>query len=468
VDPLDSLRALLPEGGVSTHPGEVAARSSDLWALAMLREARGDTLDRALAVAFPRTTEHVSSVMLWAQETGTPVVPRGGGSGVVGGAQAVRGAVVLDVSEMRNVIGIDEVSQAVEVQAGIRGDRLEAALGEVGLTVGHYPQSLAISSVGGWIAAGSAGDASTDGAIGDLVLGLAAVLADGRVVRLRAVPRSAAGPDLRRLFVGSEGTLGVITEATLSATRLPGKMRWVAAAPAGFPEGVAAVREAIQQDLRPLVMRLSDPADAGRTFGALDHSGGSVLLAGFARSRDADASAMRELVGSTGAGGLSDEYGAHWWEHRFEAVDLYRGIMGPDRSLGSGVVADTVEVAALWSRLPELHAAVDAALRSRAEAVACHLSHPSRSGASLSFSFVVRGADDRAAGDAHLRAWRQAAQACHAAGGTISHHQGVGLLKAPFMEDELGRPGLETLRAVKDALDPAGILNPGKLIPGGG
>jgi alkyldihydroxyacetonephosphate synthase len=469
VDPLDPLRAILPEGAVSTHPGEVAARTRDWWALAMLREARGEILDRPVAVVFPQTTEEVSSVLVWAQETGTPVVPRGGGSGVSGGAQAHRRSVVLDLSEMRDVLAIDTESQAVEVQAGIRGDRLEAALEERGLTLGHYPQSLALSSVGGWIASGSAGQASAGhGVIEDLVLGLAAVLADGRIVRLRAVPRSAAGPDLRRLFVGSEGTLGVITEATLSASRPPGAVRWVAAAPAGFVEGIAVVREAMQQELRPLVVRLYDGADAALTFGEIGHAGGPVLVAGFAEPRDADASEARRLAASMGAGQRSEEYGMHWWGHRFDAVDVYRRIMGRDRSLGSGVVVDTMEVAALWGRLPELHAAVGAALRSQAEAVGCHLSHPYRSGASLFFTFLVRGADDRAAGDAYLRCWQRAARACHGAGGTVTHHHGVGLLKAPFMEDELGRPGLEALRAVKSALDPAGILNPGKLVRGGG
>jgi alkyldihydroxyacetonephosphate synthase len=432
----------------------------------MLREARGDILERPLAVAFPRTTEDVAAVMVWAQETGTPVIARGGGSGVCGGAQATRGSVILDLSEMREVIGVDEGSLAVEVQAGIRGDRLEGALAQRGLTLGHYPQSLAISSVGGWLAARSAGQASAGyGAIEDLVLGLTVVLADGGVLRLRPVPRSAAGPDLRNLFIGSEGTLGIITEATLTASRLPDDLRWVAAAPGTFEEGLETVRDIVQGGGRPVVVRLYDPPDAALTFGDLGHAGGPVLIV--AVDGEAEAGAIGRAVEAGTSGPLGDGYGSHWWEHRFDAVDVYRGVMGPDRVFGSGVVVDTLEVAALWSQLSGLYRTLQDTLTGHAEAVGCHLSHPYRSGASLYFTFLIRAADDSAAADAYLRCWRDAARACHGAGGTITHHHGIGLLKAPFMEEELGSVGLSVLRAMKSALDPAAILNPGKLIPRG-
>ena len=466
MDGLESLTPLLPEGALSTHPGELAARARDWWPLAMLREARGDVLERPLAVAFPRTTEDVGIVMKWAQQTGTPVVPRGGGSGVCGGAQAVRGGVVLDLSEMREVLAVDEESLVVEVQAGIRGDRLEGALGQRGLTLGHYPQSLAISSVGGWIAARSAGQASAGyGAIEDLVLGLTVVLADGGILRLRPVPRSAAGPDLRRLFVGSEGTLGVITEATLAATRLPLDIRWLAAAPQTFEEGLTTVRDMVQGGGRPLVVRLYDPPDAGVAFGDLGHAGGPVLIA--AVDGAAEAESVGRIVGRAKGGLLDEAYGSHWWEHRFDAVDLYRRVMGPDRAFGTGVVVDTVEVAGLWAHLGGLYGALRGTLNRHAEMVGCHLSHPYRSGASLYFTFLIRAEDDSAAADAYLRCWRDAARTCHGAGGTITHHHGVGLLKAPFMDEEIGPAGVSVLRALKSALDPAGILNPGKLIPRG-
>jgi alkyldihydroxyacetonephosphate synthase len=467
VETLESLAARLPEGAVSTHPGEISSRSRDLWALALLRERRGEALPRAMAVVFPRSTEDVAEVLSWAQRTGTPVIPRGGGSGVSGGAQAAWRSLVLDLSQMSRVVSIDQESLAVEVEAGIRGDRLESTLGRHGLTLGHYPQSLAISSVGGWIAARSAGQASPwYGVIEDMLLGLVVVLSGGEILRLRPTPRSAAGPDLRRLFAGSEGTLGVVTEATLSVSRARAGLRWTALQPPGFVEGLALARRIAQEGPRPVVLRLYDEADAAVTFGAARHPGGPVLIAAFEEGLGGQRSveSLRQLAGSS-ASELPPRYGEHWWAHRFDAVDLYRRIMGEERLLGAGVVVDTLEVAGLWSQLPALYEAIRTALSGRAEAVGCHLSHPYRSGGSLYFTFLIREQDDERAEATYVACWREAARGCHSVGGTITHHHGVGVLKAPFMEEEMGAAGVSALRAVKRALDPRGILNPGKLLP---
>jgi alkyldihydroxyacetonephosphate synthase len=470
VDALASLTERLPEGAVSTHPGELTSRSRDAWPLAMLREARGERLPRPMAVVFPRTTEDVETTLAWAAETGTAVVPRGAGSGVCGGAQAVWRGVVLDLSLMNRVLSIDEPSLAVQVEAGIRGDRLEAALGDRGLTLGHYPQSLAISSLGGWIAAGSAGQASAGfGVIEDMVLGLVVVLAGGEALHLRPTPRSVAGPDLRRLLVGSDGTLGVITEATLSVARAPGGYRWSAHRPGGMPQGIELAREMVQRDLRPLVLRLYDEADAAMTFGAVGHEEGPALVLGFAERPDSETTlaSVRETAEAFDAAPLPDTYGEHWWSHRNDGLDLHRRIMGEERMLGAGMVVDTMEVAGLWSRVPDLYAAVrDALAEHAARPVAGHLSHPYRSGASLFFTFFLHGDDDQAVERRYLSTWQEAARACHQTGGTISHHHGVGLLKTPFLEAELGPTGVSALRSVKRALDPRGILNPGKLLPG--
>jgi alkyldihydroxyacetonephosphate synthase len=469
VDALSSLQARLPEGTVSTHPGELLSRSRDSWALAMLREVRGDRMPRPMAVVFPDSTEDVAETLRWAQETATPVVPRGGGSGVSGGAQAVWRGVVLDLSRMDRVLEVDPGSQVVVSEAGVRGDQLEDALQEHGLTLGHYPQSLAISTVGGWIGARSAGQASSAfGAIEDLVMGLCVVLPTGEVVRTRAVPRSAAGPDLASLFVGSEGALGVITEATLSASRLPEGYRWLAFRPPDFGTGLDLVRRIRQSSVDPLVLRLYDDADAAITFPGLHADGGPALIVGLAKDRAvrAAAQAVRDAAEQGSATPLPEAYGTYWWEHRFDAVELYRRIMGQDRMLGPGVVVDTFEVAAMWGQLPALYEGVRRALAERAaQAVGCHLSHAYRSGASLYFTFLLHAEDDRKVERAYGECWREAVRACHEAGGTLTHHHGVGVLKAPFLEEELGTAGLGLLRTLKTALDPAGILNPGKLLP---
>jgi alkyldihydroxyacetonephosphate synthase len=469
VDALASLVARLPEGAVSTHPGELSSRSRDAWPLAMLREARGERLPRPMAVVFPMSTDDVSATLAWASEKGVPVVPRGGGSGVRGGAQAVWRGIVLDLSQMSEILEVDEESLAVRVQAGLRVDRLEAALAARGLTVAHHPQSAGLSTVGGWIAAATVGQVSSGmGAIEDLLVGAVAVLPGGEILRLRGVPRSAAGPDLRRLLIGSEGVLGVVTEATLVVARAAPDLRWLALAPPSFEAGLALARTLTQDGLRPLVLRVHDETDATVTFGDLRPEKGPMLVAAFEPrpGRDAVVDAARQAGVVAGAAEEDPEHGRRWWEHRNDPVALYRRIMGEDRTLGPGVVVDTVEVAALWRDLPAVYRAIrDALARHAARPVACHLSHACRSGGSLFFTFLLHGQDDLAVETIYATSWRDAATACHRAGGTISHQDGVGLLKTPFLEEELGAEGVAVLRSLKRALDPAGILNPGKLLP---
>jgi alkyldihydroxyacetonephosphate synthase len=467
VDGLEELIERLPPGTVSDHPGELFTHAHDRWAVALLREVRGDRVPPGSALVFPHTTEEVATTLAWASETGTIVVPRGAGTGVTGAAEAIRRSIVLDLTRMAKILDIDEVSQTVTAQAGARGRELERALGRSGLTTGHYPDSYEESTVGGWIAAASAGYAASGyGAIENLVLGLTVVLADGEVLRLKPEPRSAAGPDLRHLFIGSEGTLGVITEATLAVSRLPQTYSWETVRPHSFETGMALVREIVQRGHRPLILRLVDEAEAETLFGAFGHRG-PVLIAGFDGSAPAVEALrfdLKEIARKMGARSLGSDLAEHWWGHRHDPVRWYEEVMGPDRALGPGVLADAMDVACPWRRLPHLYADVRGALMEYAETLTCRLAHPRSSGASLHFTFVVRGPDDAHVEPIYRAAWRDALSACMAAGGTISHHQGIGLLKAPFMAEELGESAVETLRRVKAALDPQGLLNPGKLL----
>jgi alkyldihydroxyacetonephosphate synthase len=469
VESLDVLVSRLPEGAVTTEPRILRERAIDSWALALLRQVRGEDLPLPAAVIFPSCTEDVATVLAWATETGTAVIPRGAGSGVCGGAQAQAGSVVLDLSRLNEITGLDLVSQVVDVQAGLRGDQLEDALAAEGLTVGHYPQSAAISTVGGWIAASSAGQASAGfGAIEDVLLGLTAVLPNGEILRCPPVPRSAAGPDLRRLLVGSEGTLAVVTEATLACHVRPTGWEWQAFGFGSFLAVADGLREVVRAGTGAAVIRGYDETDAALSFSSLGHPGGCVALLGFPAGlagAQARMSLARELMHRAGAADLEASYGAHWQQHRNDSVGLYQQIMGPERAGGPGVIEDTVEVAGLWSAVPRLYAGVRDALAAHCEAVGCHLSHLYTSGSSLYFTFLVRGADDRDVEARYLAAWQQAMASCTAAGGTITHHHGVGRLKAEFLAAELGPAGTDVLKRIKAALDPDGILNPGALLP---
>jgi alkyldihydroxyacetonephosphate synthase len=469
VDDLGLLKERLPPGTVSTDPAVLAECAHDWGPLALLRELRGDPSSSPKGVAFPASTEEVVAVLAWAQETRTPIVPRGGGSGVCGGADPGPDALVLDLTRMDRVLSVDAVSQIVRVQAGIRGDRLEEALAGHGLTTGHYPQSIAISTVGGWVAASSAGQASVGhGAIEDILLGLTFVLSSGHVVEVRPVPRSASGPDVRRLLVGSEGTLGVVTEAVLACAALPSSRVWEAFAFERFEQAMAGLREVLRAGVGAEVIRAYDEPDALLTFGSLGHGGGCVALVGFASDLPGLEARMATTHGrAVAAGGtsLGSAYGEHWWVHRNDTTRLYRHVMGADRIFGHGVVVDSMEVAGLWSDLPRLYGDVRRALLEQAEAVGCHLSHLYPSGSSLYFTFLIRGSDEWDAERRYLAAWDAAVRSCLAAGGTMTHHHGVGRLKAPFMEWELGQEGLAVLRSIKRALDPSGLLNPGALLP---
>jgi alkyldihydroxyacetonephosphate synthase len=466
VSSLDILVSRLPDGAVNTDAQTRRERAIDSWSLALLRRVRGDELAEPAAVVFPAGTEEVATVLAWASETGTAVIPRGLGSGVCGGAEADQDAVVLDLSLMDRIGDVDPVSLTVEVQAGVRGDRLEEALAGHGLTVGHYPQSIALSTVGGWIAASSAGQASTGfGAVEDVLLGLTAVLPQGEILRCRPVPRSAAGPDLRRLLVGSEGTLAVVTEATLACRKRPAAWEWLAFAFPDFGTLAGALRQVRQAETGAAVLRGYDETDAGLGFGALGHQGGCVALAGFPAAPagppglTAGKQAAAGILGQAGTD-LGARYGEHWWQHRNDAVQTYAQIMGPERAFGPGVIVDTMEVAGLWSAVPRLYESIHDALRTHAQAVGCHLSHLYPSGSSLYFTFLIGGADDRDVEDKYRTAWVHAAQRCTAAGGTITHHHGVGRLKAPFLAAELGETGAGVLARIRAALDPAGIMNP--------
>ena len=463
---LDALAERLPRGRVTDHHGEVATHARDRWALALLREARGARVPPPAAVVFPQTTEEVAVVLRWACDAGATIVPRAGASGLAGGAEAIKRSVVLDLHRLNRILDLDDLSQTVTVEAGVKGGDLERSLAAKGFTTGHDPESLEISTVGGWVATSSQGAASAGfGGASDLVLGLTAVLPGGEVLRLKPSPRPDTGPDLRRLLAGSEGTLAVITELTLAVSRAPALV-WDGFRPHSFESGAALVREAVQRGFHPLVVNLLDDQEAGRMFGAFGHQG-PVTLFGFdaaAPAIEARRFELRQLSRDLGGRPVDRELAEHWWDHRHDGVQWYEDVMGPDRALGRGVVADGMGVACLWRRLPLVYEQVRGALFDHAESVGCHLAHPYPTGASLNFSFVLRASTDGEVEDVYRDAWADATAACLDAGGSPAHH-GVGLLKAPFLAEELGATGVDILRRVKAAFDPQWLLNPGKLVP---
>jgi alkyldihydroxyacetonephosphate synthase len=453
----------------------------------LVRLRAGDASSAPDAVVTPGSAEEVRAVLDACAAERVAVVPFGGGTSVVGGVEPVsdgfEGAVALDLRRLDRLLDVDRASLTATLEAGLLGPEAERRLGEQGVTIGHFPQSFEYSTVGGWVATRSAGQASSGyGRIDELVEGLRLVAPAGEVGR-RAVPASAAGPDLRELIVGSEGVLGVICEATLRVRPVPELRRYEGWSFRSFAEGREAFRVMEQADASPDVARLSDEEGTRLTLslassgGAAQrarraylrlrgHEGGCLAIVGFEGGED-DVERRRLRAGALlRAGGglrLGRRPGEAWLRGR------YAGPYLRDELLGRGLLVETLETATTWSGLEALYEAVRVALhRSLGEAgtpalVMCHVSHLYRSGASLYFTFIARQADDT------LAQWRAAKTAASdaivASGGTITHHHAVGRDHAPWMRAEVGELGLELIRAAKERLDPAGIMNPGKLLP---
>ena len=488
---------------VLPEPARLPERLSSLCELRADREARvrhaagksypdlvrlrsGDGSGAPDAVLYPASAEDVAAVLAVCSSEGVAVVPFGGGTSVVGGVEALRdpfaAVVSLDLSRLDS-LSVDRESLLATFGAGLRGPRAESLLAAQGLTLGHFPQSYEFASIGGYVATRSAGQASTGyGRIDELVRGVRMVAPAGSVV-VKPFPASAAGPALRELVVGSEGALGVIVDATLSVRPAPSVRRYEGWSFKSFREGAEAFRQMEQGHASPDVARLSDEEETRLAFAlsasgsafervgraylrARGHEGGCLVIAGFEGSeRDVASRARRTRAVLQRCGGLQlgSRPGAAWLRGR------YAGPYLRDVLLDRGLMAETLETATVWSSVHRLHGAVTEALRSSlAERgtpalVGCHVSHLYPSGCSLYFTWIARQEQG-----AELEQWRAAKDAaCRAIvenNGTLTHHHAVGRDHAAWLPAEVGDLGISVLRAAKERLDPAGIMNPGKLL----
>jgi alkyldihydroxyacetonephosphate synthase len=453
-----------------------------------LFRARSGRLETAPdAVVEPESSEQVAAILEACASAEVAVVPFGGGTSVVGGVEPHAGrhgaVIALDLGRIRHC-EVDEASLTARLGPGLRGPEAEAALSANGLTLGHFPQSFEYATIGGFAATRSAGQASAGyGRFDELVTAVEMLAPAGRLATLET-PHTAAGPALRELIIGSEGTLGVITDVTARVRRAPAVTRYEGWVAADFESGAETVRELAQAGKLPDVTRVSDEEETrvslalsgttGLKRSLLDgylrlrrRTGGSMLILGWEGSPE-DVERRRALSGrvlrANGVVRLGAAPGRAWSHGRFDGPYLR------DELLDLGYFVETLETSHTWSRYRELYRAVRDALRGALAQqgtpglVWCHLSHAYRDGASLYFTFV---APRRVEGE--LEQWRAAkTAACEAIvahGGTITHHHAVGRDHAPYMPAEVGETGIEALRALKDRLDPAGIMNPGKLLP---
>ena len=429
-----------------------------------LFELRAGKLPATLpsAIVLPGSRDELMRLVALANEQQVALIPFGAGSGVLGGTLPLNCEVIVDLKRLNRIVAIDEIDGTVRVQAGMNGAQFEAALAARGYSANHLPQSINMSTVGGWAACRGAGQSSSRyGKIEDIVLGLEAVLPNGRLLDVRAVARRAVGPSIKDLLIGSEGVFGFITELTLRITRLPEHEEGAVYAFPTLHNGLDALREICQREGRPSVMRLYDSIESHqRTEGIeafkerpilviLKFSGPRVLAR-------AEATLAREVCLSHNGVQADDAPYRHWEETRYQSYSI--------KWQTAGYYMDTCEIAGNWHALPEMYAQMRKAVLELHPDMyfGAHWSHVYPEGACQYMTVRVPPMAHAKAMALHLEAWERMQRICLDLGGSIAHHHGVGLFRNPWLREELGA-GLEMLQILKDGLDPHNLLNPGKV-----
>jgi alkyldihydroxyacetonephosphate synthase len=466
----DARRALAQVVGddhVSTRETDRLTYSVDAYWMPQMWLDRGARTPSPDVIVHPGSTAEVAGIVRVANEHRIPVIPWGGGSGTQGGALPIHGGIIVDMKRMNRILEINERSFTVTAQAGVNGGQLEWALNDRGLTLPHYPASANCATLGGYLAPRGSGTISTKyGKAEDLVMHMEVVLGEGTVIRTPPVPHHASGPDFMRLFLGSEGTFGVITEATMQIARLPEVRLFRALLFKDVATGLEAGRRMMTDRLEPLVIRMYDPHSTAmlvkRVLGY--ELAGAYMIVGF--DGFADIAALQEqramaICAELGAQDLGREPGQRWWDHRY---DFYY----PPHTLKLPAMFGTIETVGTFDRIEAIYHAKKAAIEGTFGSIGVeyigHFSHWWRWGASLYDRFLLKQApaDPQAAQDLHNRIWDVAVATSLANGGMINEHHGVGLKLSRFMPAQYGA-AWPLLERIKDAMDPNGIMNPGKV-----
>jgi alkyldihydroxyacetonephosphate synthase len=449
---------------VRTDAETLDAHRRDTWVLSELADLEGRIEGRPRAVVHAASSEDVSRTLVHCREAGVPVVPFGGGSGVCGGIVVPDRAVVLATGHLSGLRELDDENLTATFGAGTNGMEAENTLAGRGLTLGHWPQSIELSTVGGWVATRASGQFSTGyGNIEDMLLDLEVVLPDGAVLRTRRTPRASAGPDLRQLFLGSEGTLGVVTEVTFSVRPRPEASLGQAFHFASFESGLEAIRHLMRAGWRPPVVRLYDPPESTRHFPDTCPDGRAMLILlheGPSRWVEVQLEAAADVCAACDGESADASAVDHWLRER-NHVPGFRGF------LEKGIIVDTIEVACTWDRVAELYRRATVSLREVPGLLlaSAHSSHSYRSGTNLYITFAAKPDDPAQMAAAYRECWRRTLEAALSVGAGIAHHHGIGRVRRDALAGEIGAAGVSVLRAVKAALDPGNLLNPGVLLP---
>lgn len=460
----------LPELAALVGRGQTLTTLPDLWVYARDRapyatyHVRDSVLPATLpaAVACPHTYEELRAVVRFSRKKRIPLIPYGAGSGVLGGTLPLDNELMVDLKHFNRILDLNEVNGTVTVQAGMNGGQFEEALNQRGYTCGHLPQSIYMSTVGGWAACRGAGQNSTRfGKIEDIVIGLSAVLPDGSDLTVRPVARRAVGPSIKDILIGSEGSFGILTELTMRIWRLPQQREGVVLAFPTLQAGLDAMRMTMQAELRPAVARLYDLEESGQRTKGLPQFVHRPYLAilefsGSRRMVETEVALALEIVAANGGIRTSDAPYAHWLAHRFESYS--------PQWQSRGYYMDTIEVTGPWSQIPGMYEGIRSEVMALGEGIhfGTHFSHMYPEGACQYMTIRLPPMPMAEGLRLHQLAWDKAERICLALGGSISHHHGVGLLRNRWLPLELGA-GLGMLQGLKDHLDPDNLFVPGKL-----
>lgn len=476
----------------------------DVWPRNTIRLLSSRLPEQPEAVVWPGTVEEAQAVVKIAAALGEPLIPMGAGSGVCGGTVALGGrGIIVDLKRLNRIIELDEESLTVTAQAGVIGEILERRLNERGYTLGHFPSSIYCSSFGGWLATRAAGQLSAKyGKIEDMVLGLQVVLPSGEVLTTPVSPGPVSGPSWQNAFIGAEGTLGLITQATCRVWPYPASRRFQSYSFTNIEDGLQAIRKMMQAELRPACIRLYDPVDtffskASKIMPAeaelnepeippiprkhkdrgdwprkvlphvfmpwrinrwLSRLGRSKLVLTFEGEPEItrlEKSLARGLCAQCGGFDLGEGPAAHWWKKRYK-VSYNMQVL-----FDLGFFVDTIEVATVWDNVTNLYYGMREAIGRHAFVMA-HMSHAYPQGCSIYYSIAATARNEPALLAVYDQVWKDALDACVRLGGSISHHHGLGVLKAKWLAEEQGGAS-PMLKALKEAIDPTSVMNPGKL-----
>ena len=456
---IEELKTLIGADSVLVDEETIDLHSYDAWPVAAKWKNQGKRPFAPDVVVKSHSAEQVSKLLKWANEKNVPVTPWGGGSSVTGQALAAKGGIVLDTMSMDRIIAMSDESLMVKVQAGKYGHRLEEELNARGFTLNHSPQSLDRSTVGGWVATRAMGQFSSRyGGIEDLVVAYTVVLPSGEIVETMNVPRAAVGPDLRHVFMGAEGTMGIITDVTLKIFPVSEFRLFEAVTFESVEAGVTVMRQIMRQGLKPFLVRFYDEVEARHAMQdkAFDKC---VMFLGFEGVQTvalAEYSAVMDLCIAEGGEKIGPSPVEAWMERRFD-FSTVENLLAE-----SGGLAETIEIAHFWDGILETYHELKEALAPYAAEVLGHFSHVYPQGTSLYVILLGKDTDDATAEANLLEVWDVAMRICVKNGAAISHHHGSGIARLPYVADALGS-SMPVLQKIKAALDPNEIMNPGKL-----